>query len=269
MPDVWSTVAELDAGMQSRLADVLETRGADLQQRAMRLSFLDDVPFPPQARVLEVGCGTGVLTRILAQRPEVAEVVGIDPAGSLIERARMLAAGLPQLTFLEGDGRALPIEDGSFDIVIFDSTLSHIPGAEEALGEAFRVLRRPGWLATFDGDYATTTVALSDFDPLQACVNTMMRNSVNDPFLMRRLPALVRQFGFEIEQLRSHGFVDMSGDGYMVTVVERGIDMLHSFGQIGADTSGALKAEVLRRATDGTFFGHIAYTSMIARKPAA
>jgi len=268
MPDVWSTVAELDPTMQSRLADVLETRGADIQQRTMRLSFLDDVPFPPEARVVEVGCGTGVLTRVLAERPEVGDAIGIDPAASLLERARLLSDGIARIGFLEGDGRALPLEDGSFDVVVFDSTLSHIPGAEQALTEAFRVLRRPGWLAAFDGDYATTTVALGDFDPLQACVDMMMANSVNDRYLMRRLPALVRRCGFEVEQLRSHGFVDTSGNGYMVTVVERGIDMLQSSQQITADTAVALRDEVLRRAMDGTFFGHIAYSSLIARKPA-
>jgi len=268
MTDVWSMVAELDPAMQSRLADVLETRGADIQQRAMRLSFLTDVPFPSEARVLEVGCGTGVLTRALARRPEVAEVVGIDPATSLLERARMLSAELPRITFLEGDGRALPVDSESFDVVVFDSTLSHIPGVEQALAEAHRVLRRPGWLAVFDGDYSTTTVAIGDFDPLQACVDLMMANSVNDRYLVRRLPALVRHCGFEVERLNSHGFIDMSGDGYMATVVERGIDMLQSFRQIADDTAASLRAEIRRRALDGTFFGHIAYASLMARKPA-
>ena len=59
MPDVWAAVTELDASMQQRLADVLETRGADQQQQAMRRGFLEEIPFPARARVLEVGCGTG------------------------------------------------------------------------------------------------------------------------------------------------------------------------------------------------------------------
>lgn len=268
MPDVWSTVADLDTEMQNRLADVLETRGADVQQRNMRLEFLDAVPFPDGASVLEVGCGTGVLTRVLASRPGVGEVVGVDPAKSLLERAVALADGLHNVTFLEGDARSLPVENQAFDVVVFDSTLSHVPDAEQALAEAFRVLRQPGWLAAFDGDYATTTVAIADHDPLQECVNAMMANSVNDRFLMRRLPALLRQSGFEVDRVHSHGFVDMSGDGYMVTVVERGIDILATSGRIGQQTADSLKAEVKRRVDDGIFFGHIAYTSAVASKPA-
>jgi hypothetical protein len=56
MPDVWATFTELDAAMQQRLADVLETRGADLQQQAMRRAFLGDIPFPSDAHVLDECC---------------------------------------------------------------------------------------------------------------------------------------------------------------------------------------------------------------------
>ena len=47
MPDVWATFTDLDAATQERLADVLETRGADSQQQAVRrASFLEDSQHP-------------------------------------------------------------------------------------------------------------------------------------------------------------------------------------------------------------------------------
>jgi ubiquinone/menaquinone biosynthesis C-methylase UbiE len=266
--DVWANVGELDAAMQERLADVLETRGADQQQATMRRTFLADVPFPADAHVLEVGCGTGVLTRLIARWPGVGTVVGVDPAPSLLDKARDIAAHLPNVTFQEADGRSLPFDDDAFDVVIFDSALSHIPSPERALDEAFRVLRRQGVLAAFDGDYATTTVALGDHDPLQACVDMMVANSVTDRWLMRRLPALMRGHGFEIVSLRSHGFIEATEGGYMLTIVDRGADMLRSGGQIDAETAAALKAEARRRVEAGAFFGYIAYTSLVACKPA-
>ena len=66
VPDVWATFAELESSVQERLAGVLETRGADPQQQDMRRVFLSSIEFPTGAHVLEVGCGTGVLTRVLA-----------------------------------------------------------------------------------------------------------------------------------------------------------------------------------------------------------
>jgi ubiquinone/menaquinone biosynthesis C-methylase UbiE len=267
MPDVWATVADLDAATQARLADVLETRGADPQQQELRRSFLAGLELPADALVLEVGCGTGVLTRALASLPQVAAVVGVDVAPSLLERAREPAAELPGVEFLEADARSLPFEGEIFDVVVFDSTLSHVAEPERGLAEAFRVLRPGGLLAAFDGDYATTTVALGDHDPLQACVDAMVANNVQDRWLMRRLPALVRLAGFEVVAFRSHGYVEAGSAEYMLTIVDRGADVLRSLGRVDDEGAAALKAQARRRVAAGEFFGHIAYVSIVARRP--
>jgi hypothetical protein len=122
-------------------------------------------------------------------------------------------------------------------------------------------------LAIFDGDYATTTVAIGDNDPLQDCVLAMMANSLTDRWIMRRMPTLARASGFEDVVLRSHGFVETGDAAYMLTVIDRGADILRDGGQIGGETAEALKAEGRRRVAEGRFFGHIAYASVIARRP--
>jgi hypothetical protein len=53
----------------------------------------------------------------------------------------------------------------------------------------------------------------------------------------------------------------------MLSIVERGADALAASGRIGAELAQALKAEAGRRVGEGTFFGHIAYASVIAGKP--
>lgn len=267
MPDVWTTVRDLDEAAQERLADVLEKRGADPRQQAMRREFLQSIPFPRDARILDVGCGTGVLTRVLAHWPDVALVVGVDPAPALLEKARAAAAELTNVSFHEGDGRSLAFADATFDVVTSDSTLSHMPGPERAIDEAFRLLRSGGCLAVFDGDYATATVAVADHDPLQVCVDAMMANSVTDRRIMRRLNELVAARGFEVLSFRSFGFAETGNEGYMLTVVDRGADFLAGQGHIGEATAAALKEEARRRLRAGRFFGHIAYAGLVARKP--
>lgn len=267
MPDVWSSVRDLDQATQERLAGVLEKRGADPQQQAMRRDFLQGVSFPRGARVLDVGCGTGVLTRMLARWPEVASVVGVDPAPGLLDKARAAAADLHNVTFEESDGRSLAFQEATFDVVAIDSTLSHVPGPERVVEEAFRVLRRGGCLALFDGDYATTTVALTDHDPLQACVDAMMANSVTDRRIMRRVTHVVAACGFEVLSFRSFGFAETGDEGYMLTVVDRGADILCGQGHIATETAAALKEEARKRLRAGRFFGHIAYAGLVARKP--
>lgn len=60
-PPIALRLTNLDSATQQRFTDVLETRGADPQQQALRTSFLASIKFPSRSRVLEVGCGTGVL----------------------------------------------------------------------------------------------------------------------------------------------------------------------------------------------------------------
>ena len=147
MPDPYASIDRADQTLQTRLADVLELRAADPQQRAMLQAYLSELAIPSGARALEVGCGTGAVTRVLAEIPGIGDVVGVDPSPVFVDRARELGHGRARLSFQTGDGRSLPFPDGSFDLVVFHTTLCHVADPEGALREADRVLRADGWLA--------------------------------------------------------------------------------------------------------------------------
>jgi hypothetical protein len=86
--------------------------------------------------------------------------------------------------------------------------------------------------------------------------------------LVRRLPALVRAAGLQIHRQRSQGYVEAPEPGFMLPGwLDRGADALVAAGRIGPDLAAALKAEARRRVTSGTYFGHIAYMSIVARNP--
>jgi ubiquinone/menaquinone biosynthesis C-methylase UbiE len=267
MPDVYASIESAEEAVQERLAEVLELRAADAAQQAMLEDYLADLPLPDRARVLEVGCGTGAVARTLAVRPGVGEVVGLDPSPVFVQRAREIAAGVGNLTYVTGTGTALPFDNGAFDAVIFHTVLSHVPEAGAALAEAARVTAAGGALAIFDGDYATTTVAVGAHDPLQACIDAALDALVHDRYLVRRLGTLVRAAGWEVVRLRSHGYVETEDPGYMLTLVDRGADTLVATGRVGADAAEALKSDARHRAAAGEFFGHIAYASLIGRRP--
>jgi SAM-dependent methyltransferase len=150
--------------------------------------------------------------------------------------------------------------------VVFHTTLCHLPGPNLALAEANRVLRSGGWLAIFDGDYTSITVALGDHDPLQTCVDAVLAAGLENRWLVRQLPTMVRAAGFEVRQFRSHGYFQTNEPTYMLTIVDRGADLLAASGTVGADLCTALKLEARRRMEDGRFFGFIAYASLTASK---
>ncbi len=268
MPDIYASVTQLDAATQERLGARLETRGSDAQHQEMHRAFFADIPFPPQSRVLEIGCGTGVQARALAALPQVAVVVGIDPGVTLLTTAREFAADLPNVTFEEADGRSLPFADASFDVVVIHTTLAHVPHPEQVLAEAFRVLPRGGVLAVFDTDYPSWSIALSEHDLLQSALAALGASGVLNFWLLRQLPGLVRGCGFGATALRSYSVVETVASEYTLLTIDRSADSLHNSGQIGAAMAEALKAEARRRSAAGMFFGFIAYGSLITRKPA-
>lgn len=267
MPDAYAQITTADPSVLDVLIGAMELRAADPRQRAIRDSFLSEVGFPEAARVLEAGCGSGAVCREVARWPQVGETVGLDLSPAFLAKARELAAGIPNLRFDEGDARSLPYEEAEFDTVVFHTCLTHVPGAEQALAEAFRVLRPGGRLAVLDGDYATTTVAIADHDPLQACADAAMAGLVNDRWLTRRLPSAVVSAGFRIERFDSYGYLQTSAPDYMLTLVDRGADLLARSDRIDSELAEELKKEARRRVDDGRFFGFIAFAGLIATKP--
>ena len=97
-------------------------------------------------RVLDVGCGTGVVAITAAQRG--AKVSGLDLTPELLERARENARiAKVNVDFIEGDAEALPYPDASFDVVL--SQFGHIfaPRPAIAVKEMLRVLGSGGRIA--------------------------------------------------------------------------------------------------------------------------
>jgi ubiquinone/menaquinone biosynthesis C-methylase UbiE len=268
MPDLYAQIQEVAPDIQERLAGVLEARAADTRQKEMLKSYFSEIAFPKDACVLEIGCGTGAVTRTLASWPGVSTAVGVDPSEPFIAKARELSRAIPNLSFEVADGRTLPLDNATFDVVVVHTTLCHVPEPQRLLAQAHRVLKTGGWLAVFDGDYATATVAKGESDPLEACIEAFRNGFVYDQWLIRRLPGLMVAAGFAIQPTRSHGYVEAPEAGYMLTWIDRGADVLVQNGQISVETAESLKAEARLRSKGKEWFGHIAFASVLARKAA-
>jgi SAM-dependent methyltransferase len=114
----------------SRLADALDIR--------------------PGRRVVDIGAGTGKLTRLLVDTG--AEVVAVEPLPAMREQC---AAVLPGIEILAGTAERLPLADGSADVIVAGQAW-HWFDARAALAECARVLRPSGGLGLIWNDYDRT-----------------------------------------------------------------------------------------------------------------
>jgi SAM-dependent methyltransferase len=116
-----------------------------------------DTAYPPGSRVLEAGCGVGAQTVTLARNSPEARFVSIDvSADSLAQaEARVAAAGLANVEFLQADLFALPFEPESFDHVFVCFVLEHLAEPVEALVTLGRLLRPGGTMTVIEGDHGS------------------------------------------------------------------------------------------------------------------
>lgn len=122
--------------------------------------FLEFANLAGARRVLDVGCGTGVLcTAIAAQTPE-AEVAGVDPTDDFLAEAR---AKHPKMRFEPGEAAALPFADGRFDASLALLILQEVAAPEAAVGEMRRVTRPGGLVATAQWDFVAGMPMLGCF----------------------------------------------------------------------------------------------------------
>ncbi len=104
--------------------------------------LLDAAGVGEGTRVLDVGCGTGVVCGLAAGRR--AAPTGVDVAPGMLAEARRRHPGL---AFAEADAAALPFPDGAFDACVANFVLNHLPAPEEAVAEMARALGSGGALA--------------------------------------------------------------------------------------------------------------------------
>lgn len=105
-------------------------------------------------RILDLGCGTGEITRRLADLYPRAEVTGIDILeGNLVLARRDSATHGARVRYAVGDAFALDFPDSHFDLVVCRHMSQAVPHFDAVLDEIGRVLRRGGWLHLLSEDY--------------------------------------------------------------------------------------------------------------------
>jgi ubiquinone/menaquinone biosynthesis C-methylase UbiE len=164
--------------------------------------LIDLAEVRPGAHVLDVACGTGVVTRLVAERTGMAgRVVGLDINAAMLSVARQLPpVGGATIEWLEASALEMPLPDAAFDVVLCQHGLQQLPDRPAALREMRRVLIPAGRLALCvwspieqNPGMAALVEALQRHVGAEAAANRRAPFALGDPAQLR---ALVEEAGF-------------------------------------------------------------------------
>jgi ubiquinone/menaquinone biosynthesis C-methylase UbiE len=162
---------------------------ADITEKTLRLMDLK-----LGDRVLDLGCGEGWASRILANAVQGAEgfgqVVGLDISDEMVRLARAHSRNFDNLMFVCGSAEQIPWEENFFDKILSVESFYYYANQERALGELFRVLAPKGHLFILINLYKDNHYSLRWVDEL-------------------KVPVKIRSEQEYVDLLKSHGFEDV------------------------------------------------------------
>ncbi len=162
-----------------------------------RLPLYLTVGIPHASRILDVGCGSGFVTRDLARLTN-GMVVGIDGSRQLITVAQAILATFPNAYLAMGDAHRLPFPDNTFDVVTCNLLLMWVDDPQRTVHEMARVTKPAGFvLASLEPDYGGKLHWPENprIDPFFA--GEAIRKKGGDPHIGRKLRSLFVTAGLQ------------------------------------------------------------------------
>lgn len=157
----------------------------------------------PQQNVLEIGCGTGIITLEIADL--VKKITAIDISLNMIDVAKGKAekTNVTNIEFKVADGYELPYKDEEFDVILLFNVLYIIKEPEKQLKEAYRLLKKGGYLVTATDCYGEPV-------PLKIKIKLILQNILNKTGI---LPYLKNYKKDELRRLlENNGFTFIEDD---------------------------------------------------------
>jgi arsenite methyltransferase len=235
---------EFNRWAQEGEGEEMERHHLNITEKTIRLMDLR-----PGERVLDLGCGSGWATRLLARLvsdgPEgFGQVVGLDVSDEMIRQARAASKDFENILYVWGSAQQIPWEENFFDKVLSVESFYYYPDQDRALAELFRVLAPRGRMFILINLYKDNLYSLQWVDKLKVPVHVRS---------MAEYTELLKKHAFESVEARQIPDDTPTPDDYLTKSFGR-LDDLRAFKKIGALLLMASKPDLRTPAPGYTIY---------------
>lgn len=274
--NAWSNPSAVSAEDAARMAAFLEDRARCPDQMQVNTAVREILALRPGERLLEVGCGSGTLCRLMvpALHPG-GEIVGVDVAADMIAAARHYATADPSLPAVPSQGKgslenialrfeigpaeALPYADGAFDAAFAARLLLHVADPPTVVREMVRVVRPGGRVVLMDWDWGTLAVDHSDRALTRRLMDWRCDNHGGDNWSGRKLLGVALTAGLTHVTVTPVATVARDETAALTGSIFRAAEVARNGGAITPAEHDAWVGELRQRLAERHFLASLVY----------
>jgi ubiquinone/menaquinone biosynthesis C-methylase UbiE len=261
--DAWSDPSQASPEDVTRMAEHLEERSQRPDMLHVNQAVCDALQPQPGERLLEVGCGTGIVSRLVAPYlTKAGAITGLDISPQFLAVARQhadLAKPASQIRFVNASGAAVPYTDGCFDGAWGVRLLLHVVDPDPVVSEMRRVVRPGGRVVLADWDFETTTVDHPDRELTRRILNWRTDHHGANNWSGRQLLRLGREAGLKDVQVYPLVVTAIDERPALTQSLWRAAEVARDGGAITEAERYAWVSTLKERISSGRFFASMVY----------
>lgn len=254
MPDPYTNPdTQPESAIQAMITRLEErSRNSDFQR--MIRNYIEVLSKDRALTVLDLGCGTGVVIRQLANALHSDSILhGGDVSEELLGEAKRLTPG-SRIQWDHLTTGSLPYANATFDVITMHTLLGHVLDPACVLLEARRVLKPSGQLIVFDADHAGTTYSQQDYQTTRRMDHLLISAIAAHPDICRQLPRLLKASGFKLTTHHADVISECGKGDYWLASVRGFARLIPSLGVLSSQEAESWVKYMMDSHENGTFF---------------